>query len=607
MSFSRPHWVGLAVALALSPAAGWFALSRPVATAAPAADVDRSPADVVLTPDEKYLLTANQTAGTVSLVDVAAGRVLSEVACGDRPTEVELCPDGTTVLASATWSGELAFLKLQDGKLTRDGALYLGFEPRGVEVSADGQLAYVALTTAHQVAVVDLAARQVVARVEAGRWPRYLALTRDGSRLAVGANGDGGVAVVDTAKRELLFRDTFVGLNFGQMQVDAEGQYVYFPWMTYLANPISKTNIQRGWVLASRIGRLRLDERHRREAISLDPKGEAVADPHGFAISPDEQWLVCAASGTHELLVYRAEGLPWQDYGGPGDHIDAELLKDKERFYRVPLGGRPMAVRYARDGRHVYVANYLDNSVQVVDVPGKKVVRAIALGGAAEPSPARRGESIFFDAKYSFDQWYSCHSCHYEGHTSSVAVDTNNDGSPFTVKTVLSLRHVTRTPPWTWHGWQTSLEQAMVKSATDTMQGKDLSKGEVKDLVAYLDTLKPPPNPHRNRDGSLTAAAQRGQTVFESKKANCTRCHGGPYFTADRNFEVGLGGRGDRYRGYNPPSLLGIYDRVLYLHDGRATTLEEVLRGPHNPAEVTGEGQLTEQEMSDLIEYVKSL
>src|SRR6476661_8541889 len=68
----------------------------------------------------------------------------------------------------------------------------------------------------------------------------------------------------------------------------------------------------------------------------------------------DGQWLYCAASGTHELLVYRLPGLPFQDYGGPGDHIDAKLLADKERFFRIPLGGRPMALRVSRDGRQVY-------------------------------------------------------------------------------------------------------------------------------------------------------------------------------------------------------------------------------------------------------------
>jgi hypothetical protein len=53
--------------------------------------------------------------------------------------------------------------------------------------------------------------------------------------------------------------------------------------------------------------------------------------------------------------------------------------------------------------------------------------------------------------------------------------------------------------------------------------------------------------------------------------------------------------------------LLGIYDRVLYLHDGRARSLEEVLTGPHNPARVTGRGELSADELKDLLAYLRSL
>src|SRR5690606_10757132 len=131
-------------------------------------------------------------------------------------------------------------------------------------------------------------------------------------------------------------------------------------------------------------------------------------------------WLVCAASGTQELLIYRLPGLPFQDYGGPGDHIHPDLLKERDRFDRVSLGGRPMGVRFSKDGNRVFVANYLLNGVQVVGLKERKVLRTIALGGPREPSLARKGEAIFHDGRRSLDQWYSCHSCHYEGHTNAV-------------------------------------------------------------------------------------------------------------------------------------------------------------------------------------------
>ena len=50
----------------------------------------RSPIALALSTDGTRLLTANQTAGTVSLVDTKTGRVLHEVKTGDRPAGVAL-------------------------------------------------------------------------------------------------------------------------------------------------------------------------------------------------------------------------------------------------------------------------------------------------------------------------------------------------------------------------------------------------------------------------------------------------------------------------------------------------------------------------------------
>ena len=53
--------------------------------------------DLVLTPDEEWLVTANATSGTVSLVRVSTGQVVSEIACGEEPTGLAISADGRTV------------------------------------------------------------------------------------------------------------------------------------------------------------------------------------------------------------------------------------------------------------------------------------------------------------------------------------------------------------------------------------------------------------------------------------------------------------------------------------------------------------------------------
>jgi hypothetical protein len=58
---------------------------------------------------------------------------------------------------------------------------------------------------------------------------------------------------------------------------------------------------------------------------------------------------------------------------------------------------------------------------------------------------------------------------------------------------------------------------------------------------------------------------------------------------------------------FDVPHLLGAWDSGPYLHDGRAQTLREIFT-KHDPDGKHGKtSELSDQELNDLIEYVKSL
>ena len=219
-----------------------------------------------------------------------------------------------------------------------------------------------------------------------------------------------------------------------------------------------------------------------------------------------------------------AKHLPGHAAGGP-DHLEPELREAPDKFDRIELGGRPMGLRMLSDDNTVLVSNYLSDAVQVVDVAERRVTRTLSLGGPRQPSLEREGEAIFYDGQRSLDQWYSCHSCHQDGAGNSVVIDTFNDATPRTYKSVLPLYHVTETAPWTWHGWQTDVRAAMNKSITSTMLGKPPTEHEVDALIAYLRTLKPPPKVERPE----TEASRRGEAIFA--EVGCADCHRGPHFT----------------------------------------------------------------------------
>jgi DNA-binding beta-propeller fold protein YncE len=187
--------------------------------------VDRSPVDLVIGPEGRWLVTANQTSHTASLVRTSDGAVLGEVPVGRRPTVMALCPDGRRVLISGSESGTVTILEVEAERLVKLASIFVGFRPHGIAVAGDGRTAYVALAAADEVAVLDLESHAERGRIQVGRWPRYLALSPDGTRLAVGTSGDRGMSVVDTASRTLLYIERFVGLNIGHVQISSDGQF----------------------------------------------------------------------------------------------------------------------------------------------------------------------------------------------------------------------------------------------------------------------------------------------------------------------------------------------------------------------------------------------
>ena len=610
---NRPRLAFPAVALAFLA----FALSAHRSSSSEPAELHRSPIALALSADGSRLLTANQTSGSVSLVDPDSGKIVAEVKTGEKPAGVALSRDGRRGVVAHWYGQDIAILEIGTDSLKVSGRVEVGPEPRGVAISPDGVTVYVTVGVSNEVVRVDLDRKEVTGRLLVGREPRGIAIAADGTRLLVGNTRSHNLTVIATGswavERTVEIQDD--SANLRQVAISPDGSMGYVAHMRNQGFATTANNIDLGWVLGQRLTRVALDGSAPFSTLSLDPQGRAAGDAHGLAVSPDGKFLAVSCGGTHEVMIFRTDRkrLPWRA-NGSRDLIAAELLTNDGRYRRVAIGGRPTELAFAPDGKTLYAANYFEDSVQVIDAETAEVSRTISLGGPKEVSLVRRGEMIFHDAGRSSNQWYSCNTCHSDGHTNGLDFDTLNDGRQDlstahkrSRKKVPTLRRVSLTGPWTWHGWQTRLDDAMVESFTKSMQGKRPPADDVKALVAYLDTLDFPKNPSRAKDGSLTAAAARGEAVFRSSKAACNTCHGGPELTDGKVHVTGLEEPDDAYRGYNPPSLRGVYDKDPYLHDGRSPTLHDALTGPHSPDAVTGLGELTGAELDDLIAYLKSL
>jgi cytochrome c peroxidase len=137
----------------------------------------------------------------------------------------------------------------------------------------------------------------------------------------------------------------------------------------------------------------------------------------------------------------------------------------------------------------------------------------------------------------------------------------------------------------------------------------DLVTSKLPALQFYQLSLVAPKPPANSFDH---AAADRGQTVF-NHKADCKRCHVPPLFSEPgwpmhKADEIGIDdfqvkrSPDERYR---TTPLKGLFTRMKggFYHDGRFATLKDVVKHYNDHFKL----KLSDAEMNDLVEYLKSL
>ncbi|KLU01911.1 Surface antigen protein [Rhodopirellula islandica] len=228
------------------------------------------------------------------------------------------------------------------------------------------------------------------------------------------------------------------------------------------------------------------------------------------------------------------------------------------------------------------------------------IATSLSLGESPSLQASDRGELLFFDASLSRGGWYSCHSCHTDGHTSGSLADTLSDGGEGAPKRILSLRGVGETGPWAWVGDKSEIEGQVRQTLELTMQGRKMNDGDVADLVAFLESIPPAPAfraPVTDLDRELVS---KGRHLFES--LDCVSCHSGSILTSDATYDVGL--KDERgITEFNPPSLRGVGHLHSLFHDLRAAELSDVVGNFQHQLPQ----ELSIEERAQLIRYLESL
>jgi YVTN family beta-propeller protein len=552
----------------------------------------RRPIDIVTVSD--HLFVANRDSGTISEISTTNNVVLRENRVGRRLASLVATDDGQYLLATDTATHHVHLIQTKTLDVT--SSMFLPAAP--VSICSVGKNRWaIACLWARQVCFIELDAKTkwltLNASVDLPFAPNRLMHWPAGNRLIAADSFGGLMASIDTASRKVMaVVDTEChnirglalhpdGKSFSvshQMlneAVPTQKQRVF--WGTLLQN-IVRTITFKQWAnleheAATANKRVTL---HRWSLVTVGDVKKAAADP-GDLLRLKSGRLAVAIAGIHEVGL--AIGNDWQ---------------------HVPVGKGPRALAEGSNGR-LYVVCTFDDSVAVVDPAKAKTIATISLGTTRPPTDIQRGEQLFHDGRLTLDGWFSCHSCHTDGHTNGLSNDNFGDETFFTSKQIPSLLGTHATGPWGWLGNKPTLASQITASITSTMHGKPLNPGDQKALIAYIQTLTPPPPLNKARGKNIGTGVARGKIVFDSR--NCTDCHKKPAWTSKKSYDVGLIDEQDA-RKFNPPTLLGVSQRPRFLHDGRAATLADVF-GQH--AHENAEEPMTPQQLSDLITYLNSL
>ena len=467
--------------------------------------------------NNNLVFVTNTPADTVDVIDPQTRDVIARVDVGVDPVSIAMRPDGKEVWVSNHISDSISVIDTDESSLTFLNVIATvqkfdtarkatSFdEPMGIAF-ASNEKAYVALSSANQIAVIDVGSREVTKRLTiTAQDPREIVVRggklyvipfesnnqtqlsggaaedidgdlvtfdifehsiRNNNKLSLGHvvdvikhpdMPDRDLYVFDTETDELIETvDTLGTLLYG-MTVDSQGRV--FIAQTDARNDANGRAGTKKHGLAemenraflNRITRVDFEGSGAQEPrfFDLEPlppqqpdPADALATPYGIEISEDDSTLFVSTAGSDKLITIDA---------------DSGVVLGRVAVDATPRG---VAVISANDGSPIqaWVLNAVENTVSLVDVSATsnpRLVDTVVLEDPTEPV-IKRGRKAFETARASTTGTFSCASCHPDGHTDQLVwvLETPivTRGDQIQPRITMPIRGLRDTEPYHWDG-----------------------------------------------------------------------------------------------------------------------------------------------------------
>ena len=416
-----------------------------------------SPGELALSPDGRSLYVVCERSDELRVVDIQSGKITGIVPVGHVPRGVSLSPDAQQLYVTSSWTDRVEVIDAPTLKVVRE--LATGFEPISAVPDRTGSTLYVANRVSNDMSVIDLKTGDEIKRLTAGRGTSYLAASADGKNVYathvfpnLGAQRtapESEITVIDPASQRVSDRIRLhnIGGVF-HIATSADGKLTAVAQLRP-KNLIPLAHVEHGAVFGNSLSvfgegfngvvQVPLDELERYFAMPLALRSRRTTRGYTFPVRA----RTCERDRTTRLAASPARtGDFANDLSASANYVTA----------RIAVGKNPRGIALSPDGRRLYVANRMDDTIGVIDTQRNTLVSTIDLGGAKEVTPMRKGEQIFNTAKYGFQGHFGCANCHIDGTFDGMEWDLEPDGFGVDVVDNRLLEDLSGTEPFKWNG-----------------------------------------------------------------------------------------------------------------------------------------------------------
>ena len=589
-----------------------------------------SPINLTVSADGKRLYVIAQESDALLIANTETNKVLSKISVGNHPHSVILSKDGQKAYVSNQWSDNVSVIDLSAGRVT--DTLKTGNGPAGLSLSSDGKAIYVVNSFSSDISVIDLNSKEEINRITAGNNPTGAKLSPDGkslfvtSRRVISASyGEPLVSeltvINDSSRRISEYKKIESAYMMENLAFTPDGD-LGFVTLIRPKNYVPSIQVEQGWMMTHGFGVFEPGKEGKVAELLIDEPNSFYSDPFDIAITPDGKKAFISSAGADYISVIDIDSVR-KLFGASPEVLKlySNNLGISSRYIlkRIHTGANPKGIALSPDGKLLYVAEMLDDNIGVINTESLQKVSSIDLGGPHRITVARLGRRLFNNSSHTFQNQYCCYTCHPDMHEDGLVYNMSGKDMGRNVTNTMTLRDISETAPFKWSGTNpTVYKQDGMRFSTFLTRTESFSYKDLDALTAYILTgIKNPPNLLYNAKGELTEAQLRGKEIFERTKDNygneipeanrCITCHTPPYYTNRKMSYVQTLATTDDSILFDTPHLNDIYASAPYLHEGRATTLEEIWTkyGKNDKHGVVND--MTKIQLNELVDYLKSL